>query len=94
MRPPQTDGFVESATLGGASRAREEFVAITRTIAALERRRPGSTRGVDAWTTRRLADGTLIGVPCAGPRRRGMSIADAEQRLRANERIINQTPIR
>lgn len=87
---PQTDGYIESATLGGTARAREEFTAITRTIAELERRRPGSTRCVAAWTTKRLADGSLIGVPFEGPRRRGLTVAAAAERLRRTERIINR----
>jgi HK97 family phage prohead protease len=80
---------VEYATVDGGSRAAAEMAAIKATIRELERRRPGSTRHVTAWTTKAVADGSLIGVPYEGPRGRGMTIAAASARLRHTQRLID-----
>jgi hypothetical protein len=48
---------------GDRPQAREQAEAIRYTIDELEKRKPGSTRNLTSWTTRRCGDGKLVAIP-------------------------------
>jgi hypothetical protein len=76
----------ERADLVGRVTARQRFEAIQRTIADLETRSPGCTRGVTTWKLKDLPSGELVGVPAsdrATPARGRLTVAEAARRTAA-----------
>jgi len=63
MKTFRPAGRLEYADLTGPHAGAESCAAIDREIAQRERRKPGSTAGIDHWRTRRMANGELIAEP-------------------------------
>lgn len=76
---------LERADRFGRDQARRSYAAITQTIRDLEKRNPGCTRHVAAWTVTELPDGSLIGVP-KSPVQKRLTVAEMTRRTQARMR--------